>query len=160
MPVKTPGQIHKWTCHKLESFSDFIDSYSPATRKADYCYLELFTGLNINPCNGVDCSLEDTVSRVLKSQVKFVRYAFLARNRSIAQNLKNLIPGDNSARNVEILTGNPNHEKSLRRLLDNVPRSASSLVFIDPEGYRRLQWPVLENLAAHGKTGREIKWTC
>ncbi len=88
MPVRAPGQIHKWTCHKLESFSEFMDSYSRTTRKADYCYLELFTGSGTNPCNGVDCSLEGTALRVLKSRAKFVRYAFLAQSRSAAENLK------------------------------------------------------------------------
>jgi three-Cys-motif partner protein len=151
MPVRAPGQIHKWTCHKLESFSDFMDSYSRTTRKADYCYLELFAGSNMNPCSGVDCSIEDTVSRVLKSRAKFSHYAFLSRNRLLAQNLKKQIPGDKGAANIEIIAGNPNHEKSLRRFLDNVPRSASALAFIDPGGYRRLRWSVLENLAAHGK---------
>jgi three-Cys-motif partner protein len=151
MPVKVPGQIRKWTCHKLESFSEFIDSYSRTTRKADYCYLELFTGFGTNPCNGVDCSLEGTPLRTLKSQAKFVRYTFLAQSRSEAADLQNLLCPHNQANNIAVLTGNPNNENSILRLLDNVPRSASALVFIDPRGYRRLHWSTLEKLTAHGR---------
>jgi three-Cys-motif partner protein len=53
--------------------------------------------------------------------------------------------------NIQILTGNANNEKVLARLLDNVPRSATGLVFIDPGGYRRLSWSTLEKLVVHGK---------
>ena len=84
MPVSTPVQIHKWTCHKLESFSEFLHSYSRTTRKAAYCYLELFTGFDI-PCNGVDCSLEGTALRALKSRAKFARYAFLVQKSSVVK---------------------------------------------------------------------------
>jgi three-Cys-motif partner protein len=151
MPLKAPGQIRKWTCHKLESFSEFIDSYSRSTRKADYCYLELFGGFGTYPCNGVECSLEGTPLRSLKSRSKFVSYSFLTQNRSDAVDLKKLLSPYDTTNNVAILTGNPNNEKSILRLLDNVPRSASTMVFIDPRGYRRLYWSTLEKLVAHGK---------
>jgi three-Cys-motif partner protein len=135
----------------LESFSEFMDSYSPATRKAGYCYLELFTGYGASPCNGTECLLEGTALRALKSRSKFTRYAFLAQNRSTAENLKPLVTPYNVANNVQVLTGNPNNEKSLSLLLDNVARSSSSLVVIDPGGYRQLHWSTMEKLAAHGK---------
>jgi three-Cys-motif partner protein len=128
-----------------------MDSYRRTTRKAAYCYLELFTGYGVYPCNGVDCFLEGTALRAIKSRAKFMRYAFLAQNRAVAQSLQPLTAPFNTARNIEILVGNPNNEKTLHRLLDNVPRSASGLVFIDPCGYRRLNWSTLEKLAAHGQ---------
>ncbi len=157
MPVKAPPQIHKWTCHKLESFSEFIDSYSRTTRKADYCYLELFTGFGSNPCNGVDCSLEGTPLRALKSRAKFARYAFLVQNRANTVDLENLLSPYDTANNIAVLTGNPNKEKSILRLLDNVPRSASALIFIDPQGYRKLDWTTLEKLTAHGRNWQDQK---
>jgi three-Cys-motif partner protein len=158
MPVKAPGQIRKWTCHKLESFSEFIDSYSRTTRKADYCYLELFTGFGTNPCNGVDCSLEGTPLRALKSSANFLRYAFLTQNHSDAAELENLLSTSNQVDKVAILTGNPNSEKSILHLFDNIPRSASALVFIDPKGYRRLHWATLERLTSHGRNWQGNKF--
>ena len=47
--------------------------------------------------------------------------------------------------------GNPNNEKTLSRLLDHVPRSASSLIYIDPGGYLQLNWATLEKLVDHDK---------
>jgi len=141
----------------MESFSDFIDSYGRTTRKATYCYLELFTGYGVYPCNGVDCSLESSPLRVLKSRAKFKRYAFLAQNRTVSRSLQSLIAPFNAAQNIEILVGNPNNAKTLFRLLDNVPRSASGLVFIDPGGYRRLNWSTLERLAVHGQNWQGAK---
>lgn len=151
MPVKAPRQIHKWTCHKLESFSEFIDSYTAAARKATYCYVELFTGYGTYLCNGVDCSLEGSALRALKSKPEFTGYAFLTPSRAIAGNLKALLSEHYPAKNAWVITGNPNNEKILSRLLDRVPRSATPLALIDPGGYRLLHWATLEKLVAHGK---------
>lgn len=93
----------------------------------------------------------------MKSRAKFTHYAFLAQNRAAANSLKPLVTEYNVANNVSVLAGNPNNEKTLSRLLDNVPRSASSLVFIDPGGYRRLNWSTLEKLIAHGKNWQDDK---
>jgi three-Cys-motif partner protein len=128
-----------------------MDSYARTTRKAAYCYLELFTGYGVNPCNGVDCYLEGSSLRALKSKAKFLRYGFLVQNRAAATSLKPLLSPYYADYNIELATGNPNNEKYLRRILDVVPRSASSLVLIDPGGYRRLNWSTLEKLVAHGK---------
>ena len=99
----------------------------------------------------MDCSLEGSALRALKSRAKFTRYAFLSQGRAVAESLKPLIAPFNTSDNVKILAGNPNNEKTLRRLLDIVPRSTSSLVLIDPGGYRRLNWATLEKLVAHGQ---------
>jgi three-Cys-motif partner protein len=88
---------------------------------------------------------------VLKSKAKFKRYGFLTRNIRASVNLKSSVAPLNNSNNIEIFTGNPNNEKSLLRLLDIVPRASSSFAFIDPGGYRRLNWSTLEKIAAHGK---------
>jgi three-Cys-motif partner protein len=134
-----------------------MDSYWRTTRKAAYCYLELFTGYGVYPCNGVECSLEGSALRVLKSRAKFKCYAFLAQNHAVSRSLEPLIVPYNTGHNIQILVGNPNNEKTLCRLLDQVPRSASGLAFIDPGGYRRLNWSTLEKLAAHGKDWQGTK---
>ena len=150
MPVKTPGQIHKWTCHKLESFSEFMESYVRYTRKADYCYLELFAGPGSYSCSDMNCKLEGSGARVLKTDANFIRYVFLTSGKTNAENLRvSLASRDKS--NIQILVGNPNNSKTLDRLIDNIPRSASSLAFIDPGGYRRLHWKTLEQLAETGR---------
>jgi three-Cys-motif partner protein len=128
-----------------------MDSYSRTTRKAAYCYLELFTGFGASPCNGTECLLEGTSLRALKSRAKFARFAFLAQNVSTVKSLEPLVAPYNADNKIQILTGNPNNEKSLSRLLDIIPRSSSSLIVIDPGGYRRLNWSTMEKLAAHGK---------
>jgi len=128
-----------------------MDSLARTTRKAAYCYLELFTGPGTKPCDGRDCSLEGSALRALKSRSKFNRYAFLIQNRTIAQSIKPALIPFSSTHNIEVLAGNPNNEKTLRRLLDNIPRSNSAFAFIDPAGYSRLAWSTLEELAEHGK---------
>jgi three-Cys-motif partner protein len=149
--IKTPQQIHKWNCHKLESFSDFMDSFAGSTRKKPYCYLELFTGYGVSPCGETECQLEGSALRAVKSKAKFKRFSFLAQNKTISENLISLVEPYNTKNNIEIFAGNPNNEKSLRRLLDIVPRASSSFAFIDPGGYRRLNWSTLEKIASHGK---------
>jgi three-Cys-motif partner protein len=135
----------------MESFSEFIDSYSKPARKTSLCYLELFTGGASYPCNGTDCKLEGTFLRVLKSRTKFKRYGFLARTKAIANDLRSSLPSLDNSADVEISVGNPNHEKSLLQLLNIVPRASSAFAFIDPGGYRNLNWSTLEKLASHGK---------
>jgi three-Cys-motif partner protein len=157
VPVKAPGQMRKWNCHKLESFSLFLDSFARTTRKAAYCYLELFSGPGVYPCSGMECSLAGSAVRVRQSRAKFNRYLFLTPSRNIAEKLKSTITPSDTANQTEILIGNPNNEKTLRRLLDNVPRSNSALVLIDPGGYRRLSWSILEKLVAYGKNWQDQK---
>jgi len=52
---------------------------------------------------------------------------------------------------INIIYGNQNNIKIIKRLLDTVPRSTSSLAFIDPAGYRHLDWSTLKELAERGK---------
>jgi three-Cys-motif partner protein len=143
-------KTNKWTCHKLESFSEFLDSYQPRVRKAPYCYLELFASVSSIPCQGFNCDFEGTFPRVLKSKAKFARYAFLTRSRAIAKKLQSMASGNVSAA-INIIYGNQNNIKIISRLLDTVPRSASSLAYIDPAGYRKLGWSTLKELANRGK---------
>jgi three-Cys-motif partner protein len=99
----------------------------------------------------MDCSLEDTSLRALKSRAKFTHYAFLIQSRDTAEKLRTLMAPLNNTQIIETLVGNPNNEKTLCRLLDFIPRSNSALVLIDPSGYRRLSWTTLQKLVAHGK---------
>jgi three-Cys-motif partner protein len=117
----------------------------------------LFTGDSAYLCNGVDCSLEGSALRALKSAAKFARYGFLTPSRSVAANLKTVIMPLENASQAEILTGNPNKEKTLSHLLDNLPRSASGLIFIEPHGYRRLNFSTLEKLILHAKNWQNQK---
>jgi len=75
----------------------------------------------------------------------------LAQSREIGENLRSALDPFNVTHNIEILVGNPNNEKTIRRLLDSIPRSNSAVVFIDAGGYRRLAWATLEELVEHGK---------
>ena len=156
IPVKTPGQIRKWTCHKLESFSVFMDSFARSTRKNAYCYLELFAGPGSLPCSDMNCRLESSAVRILKTRANFARYVFLTSTKSTADNLKTSVTNLRKS-DLQILVGNPNNIKTLERLIDQIPRSASSLAFIDPGGYRRLNWKTLERLSELGKNRRGEK---
>jgi three-Cys-motif partner protein len=144
-------RTNKWACHKLESFSEFLDSYQPQARKAIYCYLELFAGVNIVPCQGFNCSFEGTFQRALNSKARFARYAFLTRSRASAKSLQTPVTSGDVYEKINILYGNQNNITTISRLLDTVPRSASSLAFIDPAGYRQLDWSTLKELAGRGK---------
>jgi three-Cys-motif partner protein len=127
-----------------------MESYVRSTRKAAYCYLELFAGPGSFPCSDMNCRLEGSAVRVLKTRANFVHYAFLTSGKSNADNLKTSVANLNKG-DVRILVGNPNNPSTLERLIDEIPRSASSLAFIDPGGYRRLNWKTLERLAELGK---------
>jgi three-Cys-motif partner protein len=150
IPLKTPGQIHKWTCHKLESFSEFIGSYPRSNRRASYGYLELFAGPGSYPCSDMNCRLEGSALRVIKSPAKFVSYGFLTPVKTTADDLKSALTGLDKGP-VHILAGNPNQIKTLIRLIDSIPRSACGLAFIDPGGYRKLNWKTIEHLAQMGQ---------
>jgi three-Cys-motif partner protein len=157
IPFSKAGRLSKWKCDKLESFSDFIFTYQPPRRQAQHCYIELFSGPGKSDCNGADCYLEDSALRVFQKPGKFSSYGFLTRSRSQAGQLAGVLE-PYSADNVRILSGNPNNEKALARLLDVAPRSASGIAFIDPGGYRKLDWSTLEKLAEHGKNWQGEKF--
>jgi three-Cys-motif partner protein len=149
--------VKKWVCHKLESFSEFLNSYAVATRKADFCYLELFAGYRSYSCNRTECTLEGTASRALRSPARFGHYAFLAANRSAATDLNQAVQPFVQAKDIRILAGNCNKERTLMQLLDSVPRSASSLAFIDPGGYRKIKFTTLQALSVRGKNWKGAK---
>ena len=149
MPGKIPRQIRKWTCHKLECFSDYIEAYARALKNTSCCYLELYAECGSCLCKDTDCCIDDSQLRVLKTKTKFAKYIFVVRNRQDAESLERLTTPYNTG-NIEIITGNCNNKKVIRRLFDLIPRSSSSFALIDPTGYRRLHWATIEQLATHG----------
>lgn len=149
IPGKIPRQIRKWTCHKLECFSDYIQAYAKRLGKTNCCYLELYAGCGSCVCKGTDCRIDDSELRALKAKTKFAKYIFVVRNRQNAENLKWLTTPYNTD-NIEVITGDCNNEKVIRQLFDLIPRSASSFALIDPIGYRRVHWSTIKQLATHG----------
>jgi three-Cys-motif partner protein len=147
--------IRKWVCHKLECFSDYIEAYTAALGKGNYCYLELYASGGKCLCKGTDCVIEDSALRALGVKRKFDRYIFVAKDPDDAQSLRQLTASYDS--DVNIITGNPVSEKVLRQAFDLIPRSASSLALIDPPGYRQLRWSTIKKLAAHGLDWKEHK---
>lgn len=143
-----PGirHIRRWTCHKLECFTDFVTAYT--SRLTDDCYyLELYAGSGQYSCNTADCTIDDSAIRALKDG--FTRYLLVVENIQDAKCLREIAAAMNG-KNLEIIPGNGNNTTIIRQLLDRIPRSASSLAFIDPSGYRRLRWKTIERLARHG----------
>ena len=149
IPGKIPRQIRKWTCHKLECFTDYIKARAKTLRNTNCCYLELYAGCGSCVCKGTDCCIEDSELRALKAKTKFTKYIFVVRNHQNAENLKRLTTPCNT-NNIEIIIGNCNNEKVIRQLFNLVPRSASSLALIDPTGYRKVHWSTIKQLATHG----------
>jgi len=149
IPGKIPRQIRKWTCHKLECFSDYIEAYAKSQGKTNCCYLGLYAGCGRCICKGTDCEIDDSELRALKTKAKIARYIFVARNHQNAENLKRLIAPRNT-NNIEVIIGDCNNEKVIRQLLDLIPRSASTFALIDPIGYRKVHWATIKQLATHG----------
>ncbi len=145
-PGQIPRQIRRWTCHKLECFTDYIDAYSRSLADK-YYYLELYAGCGQCLCSGTDCCIDGSSLRALKT--KFARYIFVVRDHGDAESLKE-IAAASDGNNIEIINGNCNNVRITRQVFDLIPRSASSLAFIDPPGYRMLRWKTIKRLAAHG----------
>ena len=156
IPGKIPRQIRKWTCHKLECFSDYIEAYASALRDTNCCYLELFAGCGRCTCKGTDCRIDDAQLRALRTNPKFAKYIFIARDHQDAENLKRLTASFNTD-NIRIITGNCISEKVMRQSFDLIPRSGCSFALIDPPGYKRLRWSVVKKLAVHGRDWRGHK---
>ncbi len=150
--MNQPKPIRKWTCHKLECFADYIEAYSRAMGKSQCYYLELYAGCGNCICIGTDCIIEDSALRALKA--RFARYIFVAGDSGDAESLRQQTAAYD---NVNIITGNPLNDKVLRQVFDLIPRSASSLALIAPEGYRRLRWSTIKKLATHGEDWRGHK---
>jgi three-Cys-motif partner protein len=127
-----------------------MESYARSARKVPYSYLELFAGPASYLCSDMNCRLEGSAIRILKTGARFVQYAFLTPGKTTADNLMSSLSALDKG-NIRILVGNPNNAKTLDRLIDTIPRSASSLAFVDPGGYRRLNWKTIERLAELGK---------
>lgn len=141
--VQTPRIIHKWFCHKLECFSEFIKAYSPGNSK---CYLELFAGCGICTCKDTDCLVDGSELRALKDG--FLKCIFIVKDSQDAKSLRKLtapLKADST-----VITGNCISEKVMRRAFDLIPRSAAGFVLVDPPGYNKLRWSTLKKLAAHG----------
>jgi three-Cys-motif partner protein len=147
-----PRPIKKWTCHQLECFADYIEAYSRAMGKDKGYYLELYAGGGNCICAGTDCVIEDSALRALKA--RFASCIFIVSDAGDAESLKKLIAGDENAR---IISGSPFRDKVLQQVFDLIPRSASSLALIAPQGYRRLRWSTIKKLATHSKDWRGHK---
>ena len=150
--MNKPKPIRRWTCHKLECFADYIEAYAKAMGSNQCYYLELYAGSGNCICIGTDCVIEDSALRAL--QAKFARYIFIVGDSRDAESLKQLTTASD---NINIITGNPVNDKVLRQVFDLIPRSASSLALIAPEGYRRLRWSTIKKLATHGEDWRGHK---
>ncbi len=124
-------------------------AYGKIARKAEYCYLELYAGRGNGLCDGTDCYLEGAEVRALTSEANFTRFVFVVKSHAAAEKLRQLI-GSRDTGNIAIITGNCNNKKTMRKMLDLVPRSASSFAFVNPGGYRNLQWATLQQLATRG----------
>ncbi len=143
-----PGirHIRRWGCHKLECFTDYVTAYT-MSQAGDFYYLELYAGCGQYSCNTADCIIDDSAIRALKE--RFARYLFVIENEQDAKCLRETA-ATQTGKNLEIINGNCSNATVIRRLLDRIPRSASSFAFIDPPGYRRLRWKTIERLARHG----------
>jgi len=148
LDTKSLKPIRKWVCHKLECFGDYIEAYTAALGKGNYCYLELYASGGKCLCQGTDCVIEDSALRALATNRKFDSYIFIARDPGDAESLTHLTAS--SHKNVSIITGNCVSEKVLHQAFDLIPRSASTFALIDPPGYRQLRWSTIRKLAAHG----------
>jgi three-Cys-motif partner protein len=147
--TKSLKPIRKWVCHKLECFGDYIEAYTAALGKGNYCYLELYASGGKCLCKGTDCIIEDSALRALNVKRKFDHHILIAKDPNDAQSLEQLTASSNN--NVSLITGNPVSEKVLQKAFDLISRSASSFALIDPSGYRQLRWSTIRKLAAHGQ---------
>jgi three-Cys-motif partner protein len=138
--------IRRWSCHKLECFTDYVAAYAKNLAN-DFYYLELYASGGQCSCSTADCTVDDSAIRALKE--RFARYLFVVETDQDAKCLRETAATRNG-KNLEIITGNCNSATIIRRILDHIPRSASSFAFIDPPGYRRLRWKTIERLARHG----------
>jgi len=152
--MNQPKKIKKWICHKLECFADYIEAYTSTLGKNQCYYLELYAGCGNCVCTGTDCIIEDSALRALKAKTEFARCIFIAGDSHDAESLKQLTTSYDSA---NIITGNPVSDKVLQQVFDLIPRSASSLALIAPQGYRKLRWSTIKKLAAHSKDWRGHK---
>jgi len=153
--MQIPRKINKSLCHKLECFTDYIETYTK--QNGSHCYLELFAGCGTCTCKGTDCLVDDSELRALKTENRFAKCIFVVRNPQDAENLKRLTAPLDVDNSVAIIVGNCIREKVMRQVFDLIPRSSASLVLIDPPGYRRLRWSVVKKLASHGSDWRGHK---
>ncbi len=147
-PGRTPRQIRRWACHKLECFADCISAYSRDLASSECYYLELYAHGGKCLCTGTDCCIDDSPLRALKTG--FAKYIFVVKNKQDAESLKQLTSAGNAKITAIIINDNCNQPEVIRQLFDLVPRSAPSFAFIDPPGYRRLRWATIKRLAVHG----------
>lgn len=149
MEVKTPKPIRKWSCHKLECFSDLVEAYAQTLGGTKRCYVELYAGCGRCSCKDAQCQIDDSELRALKAKARFDKYIFVTQDPEDARILKELTAPYSAENNIEIITGNCTSNRVLEQVFDLIPRSASSFAFIDPPGYRRLRWSILKRLASH-----------
>jgi three-Cys-motif partner protein len=144
------SQVSKWTCHKLECLTDFIQKVSAGTKDGG-CYVELFAGPGHYSCREAACTnIEGIPPRVLRLKPPFSRCIFITRDETDSHALSEIITPLDSKNTSHIITGNCMREAVMRQVFDLIPRSTTSLVLIDPPGYAALRWSVIKKLAQHG----------
>ena len=109
-------------------------------------YLELFAVGGIYTCKDTECLIDGSELRALKDN--FEKCIFIVNDVKGARNLKKLIAPIKAEGTIVI--GNCINDKTLRLAFNLIPRSGSSLAFIDPPGYSKLRWSTMKKLASHG----------
>jgi len=129
-----------------------LRAYARVTRKGEYCYIDLYAGSGSSICDGTDCLLEGAELRALTSGAKFTKYIFVVKTQSAAGRLIERLEPEQRER-IAVISGSPNNKKTIRNILDLIPRSASSFAFVNPGGYRALHWQTIQELAT-----KSINW--
>jgi len=83
---KTPRQIRKWTCHKLECFAEYIEAYTKTLDNDQCYYLELYAGCGNCIGKGTDCIIEDSTLGALGTENEFAKYVLVTRDSQGAEN--------------------------------------------------------------------------
>ncbi len=150
LKVLSPKQINRWTCHKLECFSDYLETYTKTLGNSGCCYLELFAGRGSCSCRGTNCVIDDSALRALKT--KFSQCIFAVKDYQDAENLKQIARPFGTENTI--ITGSLISEKVMRQAFDLIPRSSCSFALVNPSGYRMLRWSTIRKLAVHGHDWR------
>lgn len=127
-----------------------MEAFAKVTRKSYYAYLELYAGRSAGTCDGTDCYLEGSDLRALNSKARFARYIFVVKNKAAAEALRNQIGQQVNDEKTAIITGNCNNKRTIRMILEAIPRTATSFAFINPPGYQKVHWSTIRQLASLG----------
>jgi three-Cys-motif partner protein len=148
VPHKEPRQLKKWACHKFECIGEYIKGYVTELIEPDSYFMELFPGDYSVDCQTGECPVNNPRLSVLRIRPGFIQYILLAKDHDAAEALNNSVRtcGDD----ISIISGSIINNQVIKQFFDLVPRSASSIILIDPSGYRKLRWTTIKKLATHG----------